>query len=69
MWRILGNIVEIFVYVTTYVIVSMIAVKVIGVTISSEFERKIAEEGNVGFSLICAALFIGIALLVSSVLR
>ena len=69
MWRILGNIVEIFVYATVYMIIVLVSLKVVGATISSDFERRIAEEGNVGFSLICAALFIGMALLVSSVLR
>jgi hypothetical protein len=69
MWRIIGNIVEIFVYATVYMIVVLVSLKIVGATISADFERRIGEEGNIGFSLICAALFIGMALLVSSVLR
>jgi TRAP-type C4-dicarboxylate transport system permease small subunit len=69
MWRILSNIVEIFVYATVYMIIVLISMKIVGATISSDFERKITEEGNTGFSLIYAALFIGMALLVSSILR
>ena len=50
MWRILSNIVEIFVYATVYMIIVLISMKIVGATISSDFERKITEEGNTGTS-------------------
>lgn len=69
MWKILTNIIEIFVYSAVYVIIVMVAVKIIGSTFSPDFEKKIVHEGNIGLALIGASLFIGLAILLSSVLR
>jgi hypothetical protein len=69
MWKVLGNIVEIFVYSAVYLIVVLVALKIVGSTFSTDFERKVSEEGNIGLSLICAALFIAFALILSSIIR
>ncbi len=69
MWKVLGNVIEIFVYSAVYLIVVLVAVKIVGATFSTDFERRISEEGNVGLAVICACLFIGVALVVASVLR
>ena len=69
MWRMLGNIVEMFVYASVYLIVVLIATKIVGASFSGDFERKISEEGNLGHSLICAAICIGMAILLASVIR
>jgi uncharacterized membrane protein YjfL (UPF0719 family) len=69
MWKVLGNVIEIFVYSAVYLIVVLVAVKIVGATFSNDFERKISDEGNVGLAVICGCLFIGVALVVASVLR
>ena len=69
MWRMLGNIVEMFVYASVYLIVVLVATKIVGASFSGDFERKISEEGNLGHSLICAAICIGTAILFASVIR
>jgi len=67
MWKILGNIIEMCVYSTVYMIIVLVVLKIVGATFSTEFEKKISEEGNTGLAIICACLFIGIAILLSAV--
>jgi hypothetical protein len=69
MWKLLGNIVEMFVYSAVYMIIVLVSMKIIGAIFSTDFERKISEEGNVGLSLICACIFIGLAILLSNIVR
>ena len=67
MWKILGNIIEMCVYSTVYMIIVLVVLKIVGATFSTEFEKKISEDGNTGLAIICACLFIGIAILLSAV--
>ncbi len=69
MWRMLANIVEMFVYASVYLIVVLVATKIVGASFSADFEKKISEEGNLGYCLICASICIGMAILLASVLR
>jgi len=69
MWKILGNITEIFIYSSVYMIITLISLKIVGATFSTDFERKISDEPNIGLSLICASVFIGMAILISSLVR
>ncbi|MCX8022818.1 MAG: hypothetical protein N2745_08615 [Syntrophorhabdaceae bacterium] len=69
MWRSLGNIIEMFVYAAVYLIIALISLKVIGATFTTDFEKRISEDNNTGLALICAALFIGLAILLSTVVR
>lgn len=69
MWKILGTIIEMCVYSTVYMIIVLVVLKIVGATFSTEFEKKISEDGNVGLAIICACLFIGIAILLSAVVR
>jgi hypothetical protein len=69
MWKLLGNIVEMFVYSAVYMIIVLVSMKIVGAIFSTDFERKVSEEGNVGLSLICACIFIGFAILLSNIVR
>jgi hypothetical protein len=69
MWKLLGNVVEMFVYSAVYMIIVLVSVKIVGALFSTDFEKKISEEGNVGLSLICACIFIGLAILLSTIVR
>ena len=69
MWRLLGNIVEMFVYASVYLIVVLIATKIVGASFSADFEKRISDEGNLGHAVICAAICIGMAVLFASVIR
>jgi len=69
MWKMLGNVVEMFVYSAVYMIIVLVSLKIVGAIFAADFENKISEEGNVGLSLICACLFIGFAILLSSLVR
>jgi hypothetical protein len=68
MWKVFDNIVEMFIYASVYLLISMVAVKIVAASFSSDFERKITEN-SIGFSLILAAVFIGVALVLSTVIR
>jgi hypothetical protein len=68
MWHILGNIVEMFVYASVYMIIVIVGVKVVGASLSAEFEKRLSQS-DTGPSLICASLFIGVALLLAAVIR
>ncbi len=69
MWKLIGSIVEMFVYSAVYLIIALISTKIVGAVFSTDFEKKISEEGNVGLSLICACIFISLAILLSMVIR
>lgn len=69
MWNILGNIIEMCVYSTVYLVIVLVVLKIVGATFSTDFEKKISEEGNMGLAIICACLFIGIAILLSTVVK
>ena len=69
MSKILGNVIEMFVYSAVYMIIVLVSLKITGATFSTDFEKKISEEGHIGLSLICASVFIGFAILLSSLVR
>ncbi|MCX5802424.1 MAG: hypothetical protein NTU69_02625 [Proteobacteria bacterium] len=69
MWKMLGNIIEMFVYSSIYMVIVLVSLKIVGAIFSTDFEKKIADEGNIGLSIICACLFIGFAILLSSIVR
>jgi len=69
MSKILGNVIEMFVYSAVYMIIVLVSLKITGATFSTDFEKKISEEGHIGLSLICASVFIGLAILLSSLVR
>jgi hypothetical protein len=69
MWTLLGNVLEMFVYSAVYLIISIVSLKIIGASFFADFDRKLAEENSLSVSLICAAIFIGLALLLSSVIK
>jgi hypothetical protein len=69
MWRMLGNIVEMFVYASVYLIVVLVSTKIVGASFSADFEKKISEEGNLGYCLVCAAISIGMAIMLASVIH
>ena len=69
MWRVLSNIIEMFVYSAVYIIIVLIMLKVFGATFTSEFEKKISEDGNMALSILCAGLLIGLSLLLASIIQ
>jgi hypothetical protein len=69
MWKIFENIIGMFIYAAVYVVIVMVTLKVVGATLSPNAESKISEEGNVGLAIIFAALAMGLAILLSSVVR
>ena len=69
MWKVLSNIIEMFVYSAIFIIIALVSIKVFGATLTAEFEKKISEEGNLAISIICAGLLIGLSLLLASIIR
>ena len=69
MWRVASNVLEMFVYASVYLIIVLIASKILGASFSSDFEQKIAEGTGLGYALICAAMMIGMAILLASIVR
>jgi hypothetical protein len=69
MWKVVGNVIEMFVYSTIYLLIAMISLKIIGAAITSDFEKKIGDEANLALALIGAGMFVGLALLLSSIVR
>jgi uncharacterized membrane protein YjfL (UPF0719 family) len=69
MWKVLSNIIEMFVYSAIFIIIALVSIKVFGATLTAEFEKKISEEGNIAISIICAGLLIGLSLLLASIIR
>ncbi len=64
-----GNVTEMFVYSAVYMTIVLISLKIVGAMFSPDFEKKIADEGNIGLAIICACVFVGFALLLSSIVR
>jgi uncharacterized membrane protein YjfL (UPF0719 family) len=69
MWKILGSIIEMCIYSAVYMVIVLVALKIVGATFSTDFEKKISEEGNTGLAIICGCLFISVAILLSTVVR
>ncbi|MBP8625684.1 MAG: hypothetical protein KBE27_03035 [Syntrophorhabdaceae bacterium] len=69
MWKIISTIIEMFIYSAAYIVVLLISIKIVGASLCADFEKKIAVEGNTGLSIICGCLLIGIAIIMSGVLR
>ena len=69
MMKVFGNVIEMFVYSAVYMIIVLVSVKIIGAIFTTDFEKKISEENNVALSIICACILIGIAMLISAVIR
>ena len=44
MTKVLGNVIEMFVYAAVYMIIVLVSVKIIGAIFTTDFEKKIAEE-------------------------
>ncbi len=65
MWKVLANSVEMLIYTAVFIILSLIAVKIVGATFSTDFEKKIADENNMALAVIVASLFIGLAIIVA----
>jgi uncharacterized membrane protein YjfL (UPF0719 family) len=69
MWKVFENIIAMFIYAAVYIVIMLISLKIIGATFSPQFEKKISDEGNIGLAIIGAGIFIGLALLLSSIAR
>jgi len=69
MWKVFSNIIEMFIYSAVYMVIVLISLKIVGSMFSTDFERKISEDGNIGLSIICACVFIGLAVLLSTLVR
>jgi hypothetical protein len=67
MWKVLANSVEILIYAAVFIILSLVAVKIVGATFTTDFEKKIADENNMALAIIVASLFIGLAIIVASI--
>lgn len=69
MMKVLGNVIEMFVYAAVYMIIVLVSVKIIGAVFTTDFEKKIAEENNIALSIICACILIGFAVVIAAVLK
>lgn len=69
MWRVASNVLEMFVYASVYLIIVLVASKILGASFSSDFEQKIGEGTGLGYALICGAMVIGMAILLASIVR
>jgi hypothetical protein len=69
MWKVLSNVIEMFVYSAVYILIALVSLKVFGAALTSEFEKKISDDGNLPLSVICAGLLIGLSLLLASIIR
>ncbi len=67
MWKVLANSVEMVIYAAVFIILSLIAVKIIGATFTTDFEKKISDDNNTALAIIVASLFIGLAIIVASI--
>jgi len=67
MWKVLASSVEILIYAAVFIILSLVAVKIVGATFTTDFEKKIADENNMALAIIVASLFIGLAIIVASI--
>jgi hypothetical protein len=68
MWKMIGNIVEMFMYGSVYMIICLIAVKIAAASLSADFEKRVSEN-SLAFGLVFAAIFVGLAIVLSSVMR
>jgi uncharacterized membrane protein YjfL (UPF0719 family) len=69
MTKVLGNVIEMFVYSAVYMIIVLVSVKIIGAVFTTDFEKKISEENNMALSIICACILIGFAIVVAAVVN
>ena len=69
MWKMLNNVIEMFVYSAVYIVIALVSLKIFGAALTSEFEKKISDDSNLSLSVICAGLLIGLSLLLASVVR
>jgi uncharacterized membrane protein YjfL (UPF0719 family) len=69
MTKVLGNVIEMFVYSAVYMIIVLVSVKIIGAVFTTDFEKKISEENNTALSIICACILIGFAIVVGAVVN
>jgi hypothetical protein len=69
MTKVLGNVIEMFVYTAVYMIIVLVSVKIIGAIFTTDFEKRISEENNIALSIICACILIGLAIVVSAVIK
>lgn len=67
--KVLGNVIEMFVYAAVYMIIVLVSIKIIGAIFTIDLEKRISEENNVALSIICACTFIGIAILLAAVVN
>jgi hypothetical protein len=67
MWKVLANSVEMLIYAAVFIILSLVAVKIVGATFTTDFEKKIADDNNMALAIIVASLFIGLAIIVASI--
>ena len=68
MWKVLANVVEMLIYAAVYIILGLVAVKVVGATFTNDFEKKISEENNIALAIVCAALLTGLAIILAAVI-
>ncbi|MBP1730766.1 MAG: hypothetical protein H6Q55_1195 [Deltaproteobacteria bacterium] len=69
MWRVASNVLEMLVYASVYLIIVLVASKILGASFSADFEQKISEGSGLGYALICGAMIIGMAILLASIVR
>ncbi len=67
MLKTLSNIVEMVVYASVYLLISMVALKIVGAGFASGHDKPPSENSN--SFLVVAALLIGIAIVISTVIR
>ena len=67
MWKVLANSVEMLIYAAVFIILSLIAVKIVGATFTTDFEKKIAHDNNTALAIVVASMFIGLAIIVTSI--
>lgn len=69
MGKVLSNVIEMFVYSAIFLIIALVSMKVFGAALTSEFEKKISDDGNMALSIVCAGLLIGLSMLLASIIR
>lgn len=69
MWRLIESVIDMLVYSAVYIVVALVSLKIVCATITADFEKKVSEDGNIGLSIICASIFLGLAILLSMLVR
>lgn len=69
MIKVLENVVAMFVYGAAYLIIIIIAAKIVGATITQQYEKKIADDNNTGLAVMMAGFYVGMAILLASIIR